>query len=228
MRYRLSFSIFLIICLFVSCREVENPRTDFGRDYQPLEVGLFWIYEVEETIVFGENDSQTEQFFVRDVIEYSFINVQNEEVFVIRREKSPDRSNWVQFSGFSLQFRGNALIRNLDNQKTVNLVLPVEIGKRWDAMVYNNLPTDMFEIEFMGNVTIGGQFFQRSVKVRQEEDDDEITFRDNRYEIFTRGVGMIEHYYEVFTYCSRNDCLGQMIKDSGRKTHMKLSSYGRI
>jgi hypothetical protein len=228
MRYHLAFSIFIFICVFVSCREVENPRIDFGRDYQPLEVGLFWIYDVEETIVFGENDSQSESFFIRDVIEFSFVNVQDEEVFAIRREKSTDRINWEQFSGYSLHFRGNALIRDLENQKTVNLVLPVSVGKTWDAMVYNNLSPDIFEIEFMGNITIGEQFFQRSVKILQEEDDDEITFRDNRYEIFSRGVGMIENYYEVFTYCSRNDCLGQMIKDSGRKTHLKLSSYGRL
>ncbi|WP_291784913.1 hypothetical protein [Cecembia sp.] len=228
MRYQLLFSIFLFICLFVSCREVENPRTDFGRDYQPLEEGLYWIYDVEETIVFGENDSISETYFIRDFIEYSFVNVQEEEVFVLRRERSLDGSNWEQFSGYSLQFRGNALIRNFENKKTVNLVLPVQEGKTWDAMVYSNLPADMFQIAFTGNFTIGEQLFQRSVKVLQEEDDDEITFRDNRYEIFSLGVGMIEHYYEVFTYCSRNDCLGQMIKDSGRKTHLKLSSYGRL
>lgn len=228
MRYQLLFSIFIFICLFVSCREIENPRTDFGREYQPLEVGLYWIYEVGETIVFGENDSISENFFIRDLIEYSFINVQEEEVFVLRREKSLDGRNWEQFSGYSLQFRGNALIRNFENQKTVNLVLPVQVGKTWDAMVYSNLPTDMFQIAFTGNFTVGEQLFQRSVKVLQEEEDDEITFRDNRYEIFSLGVGMIEHYYEVFTYCSRNDCLGQMIKDSGRRTHLKLMSYGRL
>jgi hypothetical protein len=207
---------------------VENPRTDFGKDYQPLEVGLFWIYEVEETIVFGENDSTSVNFFFRDIIDYSFINVQEEEVFVVRREKSSDRSNWEPAIGYSLQFRENALIRNFENQKTVNLILPVQVGKNWDAMVYNTAVPDLFEIEFMGNITIGEQFFQRSVLVRQEEEDDEITFRDNRYEVFTRGVGMIEQYYEVFTYCSRNDCLGQMIKDSGRKTHLRISNYGRL
>lgn len=228
MRYRLSFSIFVFFFLIVSCREIENPRLDFGKDYQPLELGLFWIYEVEEEIVFGENDSQTEQYFIRDIVDYNFVNAQNEEVFVIRRERSTDRTNWFPVSGYSLQFRGNALLRNFENQKTVNLVLPPRVGSSWDAMVYNSSPRDDFEIEFMGNVTIGEQLFQRSIIVRQEEDDDEITFRDNRYEVFTRGVGMIEHYYEVFTYCSRNDCLGLMIKDSGRKTHMKISTYGKL
>ncbi len=228
MRYRLLFSFFLSFILIVSCREIENPRLDFGKDYQPLEVGLYWIYEVEEMIVFGENDSQTEQYFIRDIVDYSFINSQNEEVFVIRRERSENRINWLPLPGYSLHFRGNALLRNFENQKTVNLVLPARVGTKWDAMVYNSSPRDDFEIEFMGNVTIGLQLFQRSLIVRQEEDDDKVTFRDNRYEIYTRGVGMVEQYYEVFTYCSRNDCLGQMIKDSGRKTHMKISMYGKL
>lgn len=228
MRYWLLFSIFVSFFLIVSCREIENPRLDFGKDYQPLELGLFWIYEVEETIVFGENNSQTEQYFIRDIVDYKFFNAQNEEVYVIRRERSSERINWFPVSGYSLQFRGNALLRNFENLKTVNLVLPPRVGVRWDAMVYNSSPRDYFEIEFMGNVTIGGQFFQRSLIIRQEEEDDQITFRDNRYEVYTRGIGMVEHYYEVFTYCSRNDCLGQKIKDSGRKTHMKISQYGKL
>lgn len=228
MRNKLLFSIFVSFFLFISCREIENPRLDFGKDYQPLELGLFWIYEVEETIVFGENDIQTEQYFIRDIVDYNFFNAQNEEVFVIRRERSTDRINWVPMSGYSLQFRGNALLKNLENLKTVNLVLPARVGAIWDAMVYNSFPRNDFEIEFIGNRTIGGKLFQRSLLVRQGEDDDKITFRDKRYEVYTRAVGLVEHYYEVFTYCSRNDCLGQMIKDSGRKTHMKIADYGKL
>jgi hypothetical protein len=228
MRYRLLFSIFVSFFLIVSCREIEDPKLDFGKDYQPLELGLFWIYEVEETLVFGENDSQTEQYFIRDIVDYNFFNSQNEEIFVIRRERSDDKINWVSISGYSMQFRGNVLLKNIENLKTVNLVLPAKVGVIWDAMVYNSSPRDDFEIEFMGDRTIGRQIFQRSLLVRHGDDDDKITFRDKRYEVYTMNVGMVEYYYEVLTYCRRNDCLGQMIKDSGRKTHMKLAQYGKL
>jgi hypothetical protein len=228
MRSAVLFSILVITFLFASCRETENPITDFGLDYQPLEIGRYWVYEVEETVVFGENDSQTSEFYWRDIIDYSFRNAENEEVFVVKREKSNDLNNWEVIGNYAMQYKRMALLRNFENLITVNLVFPPEVGLSWDAMAYAAAERDEFKVEFMGNATVGEQFFQRSLRVLQEEDDDEITFRDNRYEIFTKGVGLVEHYYEVFTYCSRNDCLGEMIIDSGRKTHQKILLYGKF
>jgi hypothetical protein len=65
------------------------------------------------------------------------------------------------------------------------------------------------------------------LRVNQEESDDEITYRDIRYEVFEKGVGMIEKYDEVLTYCSRNECLGDKLIDSGSEVHMKLVEYGK-
>lgn len=228
MRLTIVLILFIFGFFVGSCREIENPRADFGEDYQPLEVGLFWIYEVEETIVFGENDSQTESFFIRDIIDYSYRNAENQEIFVINRAKSRDRINWDITGSYAMQIVRRTLVRNFENQLTINLVFPPELSKSWDAMALSAANPDEFQITFMGNVTVGEQTFQRSLRVVQEEDDDEITFRDNRYEVFTKGIGLVEQYYEVFTYCSRNDCLGQMILDSGRKTHLKIIMHGKI
>jgi hypothetical protein len=228
MRSAVLFSILFLSFLLASCRETENPITDFGLDYQPLEIGRYWVYEVEQTVFFGENDSQTEEFYFRDIIDYSFRNAENEEIFVVKREKSIDLNNWDVIGNYAMQYKRMALIRNFENQLTVNLVFPPKVGLTWDAMAYAAADPDEFKVEFMGNATVGEQFLQRSLKVLQEEDDDEITFRDNRYEIFTKGIGLVEQYYEVLTYCSRNDCLGQMIIDSGRKTHQKILLYGKI
>ena len=45
------------------------------------------------------------------------------------------------------------------------------------------------------------------------------------HESYEKGIGMVELYYEVLTYCSRNDCLGEQLIDSGSKIHMKLLNY---
>lgn len=217
--------IFCLLAL-LACGETESPRTDFGLDYQPLRVGLFWIYEVSETIVFGEGDEEEEDYFIRDVIEYSYTNAEGEEVFVVKRERSDDQDFWLGEGNYSLQIRRNALVRQFENQKTVPLVFPLEVGKSWDAMAYNSSNPDEYQVAFMGNISVGDQTFQRSARILQEEDDDEITFRDNRYEVYTRGIGMVEQFHEVFTYCSRNDCLGEKILNSGRKTHLKILVYG--
>jgi hypothetical protein len=216
----------LFIFALISCVETENPLTDFGQDYQPLAVGKFWVYQVSETIVFGEGDAEERDFFIRDVVQYSYRNAEDEVVFVLKRETSTDLNSWLGEGNYSLLIRRNTLVRQFENQITVPLVFPPELGRTWDAMAYNASVTDMYEVDFRGNVTLGEQTFQRSVRVLQEMEDDEITFRDKRYEVYSRGVGMIEQYSEVFTYCSRNDCLGEMILNSGRQTHLKIIEYG--
>jgi hypothetical protein len=220
--------IIFLVFLLISCSETENPITDFGLDYQPLEIGLYWEYEVNEIIVFGEGDEELSDYFLRDRIEYSYINAEGEPVFVVKREKSENRTDWIAVGNYSMQHNDFSLIRNFENSRTVNLVFPPELDNAWDSQVLNAEKEDEFRIEFMGTITVGEQSFSRSLRVLQEEDDDEITFRDNRYEVFSKGIGLVEQYYEVFTYCSRNDCLGQMLIDSGRFTHMKILTYGKL
>jgi len=217
-----------LIAFLFSCTETEKPKSDFGLDYQPLEVGLFWEYEVAETIVFGENDEESNTFFLKDKVDYTFFNVENELVYVVVREKSTDRTNWSAVGSYTLQYRNFALVRTFENKKTVNLVFPPELDKAWDSQIFNSGDPDEYEISFLGKMDVGDQSFSKSLKVLQEEEDDEITFRDNRYEVFAKGIGLVEQYYEVFTYCSRNDCLGQMLVDSGRLTHLKIIAYGRL
>lgn len=218
----------IFISSLFSCTETEKPDSDFELDYQPLEVGLFWEYEVNETIVFGENDEENSIYFLRDRVDYTFFNVENELVFVVVRERSNDRSEWSLVSSYTIQNRNFALIRTFENKKTVNLVFPPELDKTWDSQIFNSSDPDEYEISFLGKIEVGEQSFSKSLKVLQEEEDDEITFRDNRYEVFAKGIGLVEQYYEVFTYCSRNDCLGQMLVDSGRLTHLKIIAYGKL
>lgn len=216
---------FIAICN--SCITTEAPPSDFGLDYQPLEVGLFWEYAVEEIEVFGERDEEERNYFLRDEVDYFYLNAQNEQVFVLKRSVSDDKQTWTQEGNYALQIKNNTLIRNFQNTQTVNLVFPPVKGVKWDGMVLNSKEADQFEIDFTGNITLGQQTFSRALRVLQEEDDDLITFRDNRYEVYAKGVGLIEQYYEVYTYCSRSDCLGKQVIDSGLFRHMTILGYGK-
>ncbi|MDO9553029.1 hypothetical protein [Rhodonellum sp.] len=212
---------------FTACSENEPPQTDFGLDYQPLVVGSYWKYKVLETRVFGQDDTETENFFYRDRIDYRYQNAENKEVFVLTREKSSDGIFWKLQGNFALEIRNNALVRTMENKRTVNLVFPPKIGLSWDANIYGTQQEDLFTINLLGKYELEGQGFSNSVRVLKEEGDDKITYIDNRYEVFSKGIGMIEQYDEVFTYCSRNDCLGQQIIESGRFTHLKIIEYGK-
>lgn len=228
MRAILPVWCFMILLIFASCEtEVEEVPTDFGFDYQPLEIGLFWIYEVDQTTYFGENDSEDEQFFYRDLVRTFYVNGEREQVFVINRAKSTDRSNWTTQFEYTLLRRDFKLLKTIENQTVVNLVFPPELGKTWDGNIYRDMNEDEFEIDSVGNNMMGGASSDNIVRVNQEDSDDKITFRDIRYEVFEKGVGIIEKYDEVITYCSRNDCLGEQLIDSGSEVYMKLVDYGK-
>lgn len=216
-----SFILLILISSLVGCtREIEEGPMDFGFDFQPLEVGEFWIYSVDQTIYFGENDSEEDSFFYRDSIISFYFNDAGEQVFIVERSKSYDKSDWSPVENYTMLIRGNSLIRTIQNQPSVALVFPPKEGVKWDSNIYMEAPEDEFEIKyFSGSPNL--------IQINQEEADDLVTYRDNRYEIFERGVGLIEDYEEVLTYCARNDCLGNQLIDGGNKTHMKITEYGK-
>ena len=221
----------ILLCVFVlssSCdRQIEAAVSDFNLDFQPLEKGLFWIYAVDETIYFGENDSENSTFFYRDFIRDFYINEAEELVFIVERSKSLDRHTWKPVKDYTLIRRGLTLVKTIDNQAVVSLVFPPEIGKSWEGNSFRNEVSDEFVIDDDVEVNFPEAEGRKTIRVLQEESDDLITYRDNRYEVFTKGIGLIKKYDEVLTYCSRNDCLGNQLINSGFKIEMELIDYAK-
>lgn len=227
MRKHLGFISFVALIFFSSCeREVEESIIDIGYDFQPLGVGNFWIYEVDQTIYFGENDSEQKFFFYRDHIRTLYLNEAKEQVFIVERFKSSDKQTWVLEKEYTFILRDLTLIKTVDNQPLVSFVFPPKIGRVWNGNIYRNEIRDDFEIDTEQSGPANGIDFEIGYRVLQEDSDDKITFRDIRYEYYAKGIGMTEYFSEVLTYCSRNDCLGDEIIDSGYKIQMNLIEYG--
>lgn len=217
MKRFLSIFLLSIIGFLFSChREIDETPMQMGFDYQPLEVGLFWRYEVEEVLHFGENDSESSSFFIEDLISDYYSNEAGEKVFIVQRSKSANQVDWEKVELYTLIQRDFTLIKTIHNQPIVSLVFPPNPGVTWNGNAYRKSPEDNFDLIIEGS----------TVRVNQEESDDEITYRDIRYEVYERGVGLIEKYDEVLTYCSRNDCLGDQLINSGYKRHLKMVSNG--
>lgn len=212
--------------ILISCTELEENGMGWQLEYQPLTVGNFWEYHVEETLYFGESDQETSQYFYRDEITSEYINEEGERVFFGTRQKSADQQNWQQEKTFTYRVSRGALLKTMDNRALVAFVFPPVNNKTWDGNGYNSLREDSFSMHVLERYSLGSKEYSSAAKVLQNEEDDSITFRDNRYEVFVKGVGLVESYYEVLTYCSRNDCLNQQIIDSGRFAHLKLINNG--
>ncbi|UCS92636.1 hypothetical protein KZP23_18400 [Echinicola marina] len=218
---------YLLLLFLAACQEDSPSPLELGLDYMPLAVDRFWVYEVTETIYFGESDIESSNFFYRDIISKSSIDVEGNLIYLVNREKSTNQADWVNESVYTLQLTQQSLLRYSDNVKDIPLVFPPKDLISWDANAYNHLSKDEFNLELVSAYELNNKTYQSVAKVLQEEEDDQITFRDNRYEVYAKGVGMIEKYYEVLTYCSRNDCLGEQLIDGGRITHLKLINNGQ-
>lgn len=228
MQRRFSQILIIFSLLICACEEtVEDPNLDLEQDYQPLAIGNFWIYEVGETIYYGENDSETSLYYYRDLIRTSYLNEENEMTFVVARSKSVDRSTWALELEYTMIYRDKLLLRTISNTPLSALVFPPREGKTWNGKNYQAEGDDEFEIDFEGLSELSGFENIQAVRVSQENLDDKITIRDIRYEVFGKGVGLLEKYDEVLTYCSRNDCLGDELINSGSKTHLKLVENGK-
>lgn len=222
---RLTF-LFLIICIGISsCQKMEDVPLERGYEYQPLKEGLSWVYQVNETLYFGENDIESDSYFIKDLIYHSYKNEAGTTVYLLQRQTSSNRTNWQNSLTYMLRINDNFLLRSIENEIIIPLKFPVKDQDTWDGNLFNVNSEDLYKNEFVLKHSVGQLNFNNVIKVNQEEEDDLITLRDNRYEIYAKGVGLVESYYEVLNYCSRNDCLGEQRIESGRLTHIKLLSY---
>ncbi|WP_157492739.1 hypothetical protein [Echinicola pacifica] len=218
---------FLMILLCFACEQEPVEPVELGYEYMPLEEGRFWVYGVNETVVYGEDDIESSYFFYQDHISHSYLNQEGRLVYTVSRSKSSDQLSWESHSTYTLQIKNNALIRLQDNLNKIPLVFPVASASLWDGNAYNVFPIDDYQMQTPGPFTIEGNTYNNAVKIIQQEEDDLITIRDNRFEVYAFGVGMIEQYIETLTYCSRNDCLGEQIIESGRLSHLELITHGK-
>lgn len=218
----------LTILLFpmLSCQEDREIPETIASAYLPLSLGQSWTYEVVEKEYFGENDIEDRAFYSRDRITRQFFNEIGEKVHVVTRERSENLGVWENELAYTLTFSRNRIIRTINNEPLITLVYPIVVSQQWDGNGMSARNSELFTIEEIGQFVVGDRVFGTAAFVRHAEEDDLITLRDNRYEVYAEGIGMIASFYEVYTYCSRSDCLGEQIIQSGRFTQMKLVANG--
>ena len=214
--------LFLVLISWGCKEEIEPGSLDQGFEFIPLALGNIWVYEVEETQYFGENDFEFSRFFYQDRIRASYLDAERKIVYIVERSKSSDKNEWVNQLDYTIQVRNNSLVRTINNKPIIAFVFPPSLGKTWDGHAFMAAGKDEFQIDSVANQ---GNFQLQLVRVNQEKLDDKVTQRDNRYEIFERFVGLSEKYDEVLTYCSRNDCLGKQSIDGGYRVRLKLVEH---
>jgi hypothetical protein len=227
-----TISLLILLTFLLACTEkVEGPVPGInGLLYFPIEVGVFRDYSAREVIYFTPEDVQTREFQIREVIERKFTNQQGKESFeIFRYSRANSNAQWNLDSLWVVRSESNRIVQIENNIPFIKLVFPILEGRSWDGNGLNGRNTELYQYtELLQTYSTGPNNFSDCVYVQQQDDDDALTIRDIRFEVYCKEVGLVHRYIEVLRYCSRPACLGQKIIEQGRLLEMKLVQHGKL
>lgn len=221
---KLLFS-FAAVVIFCRCSEdIKTTDANIGREYFPIKVGNYWVYDVTETKVFN-NQYDSTKYQVRELVDTVFKDAANELTYrvVLSRKKSTD-VNWGNDSLVLINKSLSDVRRTHNNIKQVKLVFPIKEGKQWDANAYNVLDTDDYSYaEINLPFVLNKVTYDSTVTVVQGEPNEVIL--DNRKEVYAYQVGMIYKNFTVFEYAQSQGVPDQNRVAKGFRRILKLNSF---
>jgi hypothetical protein len=202
---RLFFILFSLFLLLLACNNQEQVLDDFkldlGKEYFPLKVGQFAIYQVD-SIIFdpvGEKKIDTTSFQVKEEIVSYYEAPDKKTIFIMERYERKDVSeNWRITNVWSVYFVNNTLIRVEDNLRFVKLIFPVVPKKTWN-------PNANFDDDI--NITVAGEtlkmFKDWIASVEKIEDEliiNGLVFKDIAKILPVNNENLIEYRYGIEQY----------------------------
>ncbi len=214
----LYLSLALLIVLASGCKkEPDYEAIDLGYDYFPNLTDSFIEYKVN-TILYGTTND-TLEYFLREYIAESFIDVIGHPSTRIERSKRNSINEPYQLEEVWSQKRTTTAVERVeDNQRYIRFIFPPEEGRTWNGNAYNTL--DDWEYEFIDvdvPRTYGAFTFDQTAFI-QQRDNVNLVEQQVAYEVYARGIGLIEKYYKNLSFQG-----GQIV---GEETEMRVIGFG--
>jgi hypothetical protein len=215
------FYLFFISFVFISCKK-NKDTVDLHYDYYPLEKGTFVEYEVThmtyninvDTIkyrlktVVGDTVIDNEGRIARKFYRYIYSNIYNEWKI---------KDLWTTIID---QHRAELVE---ENQRVIKMVFAPTKEKEWDINAFNVFkPFQAYYEDIHEPYSINGKSFDKTVKVVQEYSEPNLVEFKNKYEIYAKGVGMVEKTFIELKYVFSTG-----IPSSGEQLFYKLVDYGK-
>ncbi|GAB3318877.1 hypothetical protein GCM10027299_10950 [Larkinella ripae] len=200
-----------------------------GYDYQPLEPGHYWIYDVSEQRFSLNGAPTTQTYQLREIITHAYTAITEETLYrVERHRRASDSQPWQPDSVGSLQIREDQLIKTENNRSYVKLVFPVIDQFQWNGNAFNANGEDLYQVKNAGKpYAVLNQPFTETATVVQQNDSTLVS-QDKRLEVYARQVGLIYKETVQLQFCSSTPaCIGKAQIDYGFRRYLRLRSYGK-
>lgn len=228
-------NVLLGFLLFVQCSEssLQPDPSRLGFDYFPLQVGTYRIYDVEEV-----NYTVTEEFEsnyeLRESVVRKEIDLSGDSIFVLHRHKRLEGEDWVLDSIWTARHESTRAVLVENNIPFVKMVFPIQNDSIWDGNILNIRNTDWYRYDLTrADTLLNGIAYSDIVKVIQSDAGEDILGRDDRIEIYSRGIGLLIKESITLKYCNEEDEQGntRLCDDiiqviGGRELRQTLKEHG--
>ncbi|NJN42136.1 MAG: hypothetical protein HC811_07855 [Flammeovirgaceae bacterium] len=232
----------LLSLLFFSCDEDAQIPPSSDLDYFPLQTGLYWVYEVEETTNL-QGTENSEVYELEYKITDSIPGSDKLAVFIITRSiRGNPADAWTILDTWSSRANSIEGIMQEGNIDFVKMSFPLSKGKSWDGNAYNTFggsescgseeyACDLYSITayatpYTATTSSGSEIYTDAIVIEQSNITDLIVAQDIRTEVYARNVGLIYKESVQIEYCTVGSCLGQQVVDKGSWYYQRLIDYG--
>jgi len=221
--------------LNLSCKETPDLfQVELGKEYFPLAVGKYVVYEVDSTVFDPTGDSAiiySTTFVKEEIVDTLHDNLSNTLYKIERSERKNETQPWQTKKVLTASIQEFQAIRTEDNLRFIKLVFPLKKNKTWDGNIYFDPSIivtvageslEMFKswdykILSVGQAeTIGDTLFDEVTTVQQAESENLIELRQS-IEKYAKGIGLI--YREAWildTQCIEG-CIGKTWHEKAEK-----------
>lgn len=197
---KFQLSIFLLaIFLFSACKKETTTlsEVDLGYDYFPIELGTYLEYKAD-SIVYDDftGTIDTLSFYIREEFTEIFQDQLDRETYRIERyTKQNLNDNWIGPVIWTANLTPERAERTEENIKYVKLTFPTREFNSWNGNDFNNLDTETYSYEYIGeSEQIGDRVYEEVLKVQQAEIFN-LLRNANYYEKYALGFGLVERTF---------------------------------
>jgi len=209
---RLNISVLLLfslsILLFISCEDEKIVLSDkeAGYAYYPVEVGKYWIYKIDSTLVPGFKVPKINTTsFIKEQIANSYINSQGDTAYVIQRSRSQTIDGFYEFTDrWALEKTTNGLTRIEENLQFLKIIFPVIVGNVWEGNKFDQKTVELiaqqqvesykeWEYKVLNKraaISANGVNYQDVLEIQQADYETEVELRQSK-EYYVEEIGLV-------------------------------------
>lgn len=194
MQIKRVLTAFFLIALIFSCKKKTDDPVDFAYEYYPVEVGSYWIYNVDST-VYDDFTSTVKKYSyqVKEVYTDEYTDADGTKSIRIERYNKKDNQTGWQIINVWKTNRTKSDAQKVENNiRLVKLKFPPQKRLTWNGNVFNSLTEQTYEYTNINeSYTVNTAIFDKTIIVLQENDSNLIE-KKSSYEVYAYGVGLIE------------------------------------